>query len=201
MECLKDWAFDKFERTAVALELDFLRGRRFASQVTMRQMNADDLVAEGGAPTNPRIVNIIDRSIRDSCANVVSVSVMMLNDPHAERLCQCVLAPARALKQWQGHENKTNRSVGECRRWAIDQSCGAYVKHLTNMVRVLSDRAVLEDCKFSLSTEPEVLQEGRNSLLYHTEKEFGRLLGKGTFAMIGIRERRGLWYTNGYPTP
>ena len=26
MECLKEWAFDKFERTAVALELGFLRG-------------------------------------------------------------------------------------------------------------------------------------------------------------------------------
>ena len=169
MDCLKEWAFDKFERTAVAFGLDFLRGRRFAFQVTMRQMNEDDLVAEGGAPTNPRIINIIDRSIRDSCANVVSLSVMMLNDPHAYRLCQCVLAPARALKQWQGHENNTNRSAGECRRWAIDQSCGAYVKHLTNMGRISKVTSLTTKATFCETMGKTIVQEAINNA------EFNRL--------------------------
>lgn len=154
MDRLGEWAQDRLCRTFVALECDFLRGKRFASAVTVKAPatadGTNDSLGENGGHTSSKVLDIVDRSIRDSCANVVSVSVMMLSKPENLRICGILLSPARPLKVWEGGQNKRNRSSHECEQWAVEQASGAYMQHLNDMVAGLSNRSTLTRCGFAV---------------------------------------------------
>lgn len=123
----------------------------------------------------------------------------MLNDLFAKRLCNVALVPSTVLKHWEEDAIATCKSAEECKAWTVVNACGGCLKHLNDMLRTFKTRSILEQCEFSLSTDARLLQEGQHSLLYRTEMECGRLMGKAVFVMIELRLKRGLWYTNGYP--
>ena len=92
--------------------------------------------------TSAKVLDIVDRSVRDSCANAVSVSVMMLSKSGNRRICNISVASAGELKKWEGEANKTLRSIDEFEAWAIDQRAGGFMRHLNAMVKALVDPAV-----------------------------------------------------------
>ena len=67
------------------------------------------------------------------------------------------------------------------------------------MVSNFKDRRVLEDCGFALSTTAQALSDGPGGYTYKIELDYGNMLGRATFVLIGMRYRRGLWYMAGYP--
>jgi hypothetical protein len=196
LELLKDWAQDRFARTYTAIECDFLRGKKFSAAVSVRT-NGAELVGESGAHTSSKVLDIVDRSVRDSCANVVSLSVMMLSKDENKRLCNVTLSPAKHLKKWEGQGNAGNRSAPECERLAMVQATGGYMEHLNDMVKALSTPAVLEECGFE--TRPKAKEANNANELYLVELEFADMLGGNTFVLIGLRLRRGIFYMVGWP--
>ena len=75
-ECLKSWAQDRFHRTHLGIECDPLRGKKFQAAVTLTPVSS----ADQHGHTSGKVLDIVDKSIRYSCANAVSVSVMMLSN-------------------------------------------------------------------------------------------------------------------------
>ena len=192
-ECLQSWCQDRFHRSHLAFECDHLRGKKFQAHVTVASMANTDLHAQ----TSAKVLDIVDRSVRDSRANTVSVSVMMLSRDENRRICNIIIASASELKHWDGHANKVLRSMEESVAWAVDQTSGGFHRHLNSMVKALHDPAVMQRCGFFKSGA------GRGELpapvMYQVEKEFAELHGHSTLILMGLREKRTLWLSNGWP--
>jgi hypothetical protein len=196
-ELVKEWAQDRFQRQYVAIECDYLRGKKFAGAVSISLgPGSGELVGEGGSHTSPKVLDIADRSLRDSCANVVSVSVLMLSRDEHKRMCNVILAPAKVLKRWEGQANKRLRSADECEMWAADQATGQFMAHLNEMTAALMDPQTLDECGFTLHPAGD---DDEHNLKYLIEAEFADMLGRATFCTIGLRIRRGLFYMAGWP--
>eukprot|EP00969_Alexandrium_andersonii_P152389 6739241-Alexandrium_andersonii.AAC.1 len=112
---------------------------------------------------------------------------MMLAKDENRMLCEVLLASARPLTTWEGHANKINRSSLECQQWATQQSTGAFMQHLNDMVKGLSDVSVLESCSFVLRR-----QFVEDEHLPRIEQEFADLMGRAAMVLVGLRLRRGL---------
>ena len=115
-----EWAQDRFKRTYVGLECDFLRGQKFGQAISMPNAAASSASSDAFVPqgtTSNRVLNLVDRSIRDACANAVSVSVMMLSNDENKRLCMVALSVCGPVKAWEGHASKVNRSNKESTEW------------------------------------------------------------------------------------
>eukprot|EP00969_Alexandrium_andersonii_P102506 4524258-Alexandrium_andersonii.AAC.1 len=77
MDKLGSWWQDCFYRTYLALECDFLKGKKFSAEL---KVSKDKEPAET-SHTSPSVMDIVDRSVRDGCADAVSLSVVMLSNP------------------------------------------------------------------------------------------------------------------------
>jgi hypothetical protein len=195
MDRLPEWQQDAFFRTYTAIECDFLRGKKFGAQIRVAGApagRADDL-----AHTHRSIIDTIDRSVRDSCANTVSLSVLMLSNESNQRLCTCVLAACQPLTLWEGHANKINRSAAECRDWAISQATGGFMDHLNAMVKALRSAGFVADAGFI--TDPIKPVAGELEAVLAVEADFADIVGKAVSTLAGFRVRRGLWYMHGWP--
>ena len=112
-----EWAQDRFKRTYVGLDCDFLRGKKLGQAISVPNVAASSASSDGFVPqgtTNNKVLTLVDRSIRDACANAVSVSVMMLSKDENNRLCMVALSVCGPVKAWEGHASKVNRSNKEC---------------------------------------------------------------------------------------
>ena len=63
---VQDWAMDRVDSTVMALENDYLRGKKFGAAMSIAKpsQDFDDL-----RHTCPKTLDIVDRSLRASCAN------------------------------------------------------------------------------------------------------------------------------------
>ena len=187
MDCLGTWAQDRFMRQHLAIECDMLRGKKCGQMVSLS-------TGSGGpeaefSHTNSKILDVVDRSVRDSCANAVAVSVMMLSKPENKRICQVVLMSSSELKKWEGSANKELRSETECASWAIVMCSGSFMHHLNQIVKNLVHPTWVNKCGFVLRLTGVVPPEVEAQL----EAEFAEMAGKLVTTLVGLRLKRGLF--------
>lgn len=152
---------------------------------------------EENSHTHRSVLDVVDRSIRDSCVNAVSVSVMMLSREENLRLVNVVVEACKPLKQWEGQANARNRSAQECHDWAIDQAAGAFMQHLNLTAKVLKSPTVMESCGFKIN--PHVPPPQEHHVTMSMEREFADMLGQAVSTLLALRLKRGLWYMSGWP--
>ena len=196
LELMLEWSQDRFVRSFLAAECDYLRGNG-------RQDSAhslDEELPESGAPTSAKCLTKIDRSIRDGMVNSVAYSVTFLVKDDNVCLIQCALAPAKFLKAWEDKGNAQLRSSLEGAPWAVDQATGGFMDHLNSMVKALSNQCVRARCRFILDSSVKAsCDDETKSHLYVVEWEFAIYLGRCGLVLTGIRLRMGLWYMVGWP--
>ena len=105
---INQWYLDLWERTTLALDMDFLRGRQFVNKILVRVKDSDD--PEHSASTSVKKLRIEDRTLRAASHNAVAVSVMMLGEDTNRRLVGMFLAGGSEVKRWHGEQNEFLRS-------------------------------------------------------------------------------------------
>ena len=88
----------------MALECDMLRCRKCgtALQEAAQLQDCDDL-----AHTKLRVLDIVQRSFRNSCANSVAIRVMMLSKPQKKIIVNIVLGTNAPLQVWLAEKTST----------------------------------------------------------------------------------------------
>ena len=145
-ECLGRWAQDRLHRTYLGIETDALRGKKLGA--CLKSASVVSPQHDDHAHTNPNVMDIVDKRVRDSCANAISVSVMMLAKEEHRRICLIVVTACAKLKHWEGHSCCALRDMKGCIDWAVDQCSGGFMVHLNEMVEQLSHPAVIQQCGF-----------------------------------------------------
>ena len=193
---VKFWAIDAFERTTVALELDFLKGRGFNERIRLK-MGATEEIAEGGCSTSTKLVTAEMRSLRSCAANAVVISVSLLSDTQNRRVVNSFLSAASVIKEWHGHQNKVLRSGLAAREWLVQQVAGlGYMRHVSLVVGRLGNVGCLAESGFVVSVgeaEHASMQDAIN------EDFYADVYGQVMMNMASARMRRGLWLTSGWP--
>lgn len=91
------WHRDLFERSTVALDLDVLRGKAFEVRVVAKKDHKDE-AGETNASMNVKRLKADGRAIRSCAANVLAISVMMLDSDDNRRGVACVLCASKFVK-------------------------------------------------------------------------------------------------------
>lgn len=142
------WHRDLFERSTVALDLGFLRGKAFEARVMARREHIDE-VGESNASTNPKRLKVDDRAIRSCATNAVAISVMMLDSDDNRRAVACVLAAARPVKTWHCFQSETLRQSSRSKELLINQvGKSGYMNHIKDILRQSSKQDSLEAACF-----------------------------------------------------
>lgn len=195
------WAVELFERTFLALELDFLSGQRFLDRLLVKT-NKGTSLSEGG--TDPRRLQVDDKALRSCCANAVTVSVFTLDDMGHRRVVDIVLVCQRPLDEYHIHQNRVLRDVPASRTWLLEQLCGGVGRHLKAFWQILQDISSLTDAGFSLPgynspamSDAETCSDIQLETL--VEDECADLCGAMILSHIFHRGSR-LLYFSGWPT-
>lgn len=189
------WAVELFERTLLALELDFLSGSAFVQKVVMKEDGAEK-------STDPRKPQIDEKGLRACCGNAVTISVMTLSDFAHRRATDIVLTLQKPLDSFHSHQNRTLRDVESTRSWLLDQVSGGLGRHLSEFVKMLCCPSSLTDAGFLLQP-PEgrrrgVVEDDESELSMLTECENADLDGQMVFSFVSQRAFRML-YLEGWP--
>lgn len=192
---LGEWGVDSFERTHVALELDFLGKKGLAERIKIQKSAADEGGAAAGR-TSQGICNVEDKTLRSCSQNACTISVMMLSNLNHRRICRAVLASASPLREWHSAQNKQLRSVGGSLAWLTDQTSGGYFDHLVQSFANLERRESLQQSDFVLAA-PSSDDQVNDGVV--TDDEFADLHGQAAIVLAGLRLRRGLWLLRGWP--
>lgn len=192
---LPHWGVDLWERTHVALELDFMKGKGLAERIKVRCAAADE-GGQAAGRTSQGISNVEDKTLRSCSQNACTISVMMLSNPAHSRMVRAVLASASSLRRWHAEQNLQLRSAAGSLEWLRRQAQGGYFVHLNDAMKNLEDVAWLEKSEFMLG-EPRDDQQINDDV--YTDDEFADLQGQAAIVLAGLRVRRGLWLVRGWP--
>ena len=105
---LPQWSMQLWERTAMAIEMDMLHGKKF-EQLLVRPSPAEAAEESKGttARTQP---GVEDRTLRGCTQNAVAISVYMLSDLANRRKTQCIVTGSLPLLAWHTSQSRKLRS-------------------------------------------------------------------------------------------
>ena len=83
-----------------------LKGYKFKQALVMKLVAAS---GGGDDVTKPKL-SIDDKSLRDSCANAVVVSVLTKDDVHHQRIVDCIIAGGALLEKLHTELNKNSKA-------------------------------------------------------------------------------------------
>lgn len=193
---LKHWSVDAFERTFCALELDFLRGKKFERLV----LRGAEPAAEGGRTTSISKVGFEEKTLRSCAANSVAISVMVLSDYENKRTVDILVGSSRHLLQWQARQSHVLRSAPECADWMASQADGGAIAHVWEGLSYMMSAKALSECDF---IEPDLKSGADKPPRYAEdqimEDDFATLLVEYCLALAFARLRRLCWLTSGWP--
>lgn len=194
-DAMKHWSIDCFERTYCALELDFLRGKKF-EKLVLRGTEREEQ-EEGGATTSAVKVGFEQKTLRAVAANAVAISVMVLSDYGVRRTVLIITKAAQHLLSWHTEQARALRSAEACCAWMQAQADGEVVKHVWEGLAYLSSEKALEDCDFARPTK-ELPGVASNETAVE-EDDYASFFGNFAVAIAFARLRRMAWLTSGWP--
>ena len=188
------WTVTLFERTVMAVDLDFLSGAAMMKKVALKGGSAEGIDVESGAlpSTNPKKVQLADRTLRGCAQNNVGVSILTLGEPDHQRTAAIIDAVMDLLLKMHGEQNQALRSVGDAEKWFYKMIVeGQFMRNMTNYFSKLEDPAALTSCEFFLGSKVGDT-DGLNDILF-VEEEFANTYGQFCMALPTETTRRMLW--------
>ena len=189
------WAVDEFERTYIALEMDFLGNKGISKLIISGEARASLDADEGGASTGASRPTIHDAVLRSVACNAVAISQIILADRSNERFCEMLLLTAEILVEWHTVQNTEQRSAAGSLSWMRGQVQGGYMEHCRSFLRVVATGDKLRQCGFAMDSSQ--IDNLENDIV--SEDEFAGLLGQSCLALLTFRLRRNLHMLSGWP--
>ena len=163
-------------------------------KVALKAGSAEGVEAESGAlpSTNPKKVQLADRTLRGCAQNNVGVSILTLGEPDHQRTAAIIDAVMEPLLKMHGEQNKALRSVGDAEKWFYTMIVeGQFMRNMTNYFSKLEDPAALTSCEFFLVGKVGDI-DGLNDVLF-VEEDFAKTYGQFCIALPTETTRRMLW--------
>ena len=194
-EVISDWVFDEFESEYLGLEMDFLRGRKFAERIRLKASSAD-AVPEGGATTHPSAISIEDRSLRACCANGIAIRVCIWSNLTNERIVRIIVEGFSRLKHWDFKHRQLQRDVNGVLEFAKSEVGGGHMKLMNEQMHCLTDAASLERAGFLID---KTQMRAMESAEVASEDAFAEIFGNLQTTLTMRRIRRLLYFNEGWP--
>ena len=170
------WSIDYFERLHLALELDMLKGKKFAERMTVRASSVAGSSKESDGQREPtKIAQIEDKTLKGVCQNAVGISIAMLSDYTHKRVVESVFYSLDHIRRWRSDMARRCKSADECLDFLVEMATTGLGAHIGEGLDVLTNKATLDLMSFTLT----VTEGDLNSLLPEDE-EFAAL----TFSLV-----------------
>lgn len=146
--------------------------------------------------TNPRGLQVADKSLRSCAENSVIISAMMLSEDSHRRIVGCFLAGLSILRKWTGRCLKEVRSADGNEAWFQAEANGRCMEHISEIVAQLANPQVLEQLGFLRTSEKA---SSEDFLEHITDDEVADYLGQILLSLAFARLKRMLWLLCGWP--
>ena len=141
------WTVRRFQRCILAMEADFLKGRKFIEKMVSKRPIDD----EGEPTTNPGRPTLLDRSMRAVCQNACVVGLLVLEDAWCQTCVATVVAVAGPLDKYHTEHARTLNNVDDTSKWLQQQINGGLQEHMNDFVKLLTDSDALASASFQIS--------------------------------------------------
>lgn len=195
------WTVQLFERTCLALEAGMLKGRKFTEKVALKKTTTEEPALESAPPTNPKRIQLEDRTLKYLCPNFLVASVVMLEERDHQRIVDAIIEGQRPLDKWHTEQNRSLRSTSGSRDWLVSQISGALMESLEDHLRCFSGAGRLRQAGFIVGLDMKDIQVGAEGLPMHilTEDEHADFFGQMCLSFISHRAMRSLFMLS-WPT-
>lgn len=193
-KALGTWSVDLFERTFLALEHDYLQGRRFA-KLLVKAAPEGEPDQDAAMSTNPVKAGIDDRALRSCAQNAVAISVVFLSDYDNFKTLQVIVQLSRPLEVWHSWQDKLLRSAKESMTYLVSMATGGFYGHVVDILKVLASERFLVEVGFEYKDKQDVPM---NDLVFEQD-ERADLAGQYALSLVFARQRRCLHLFAGWP--
>lgn len=142
--------------------------------------------------------NDAHQSIRSLAKNNIAVAAIMLSDPLTQVRARCVHMLPAPMSSWFSVQSRTLRSSSEAANWLLQQVTGTIWTPFRQVVGQLSDSSVLESLGMTLSFFPGVEEYALDDPIVVENDEVAELAGLFVLALLGCRDRRLMYITEGW---
>ncbi len=184
---LPRWGEDKFARTYCAIERNYIKG---STVVTACKAGPADVVEEGGGPTGPQRIGIVERSVRGAGGNAMVISVRLLHDPLVKSVVRIVAELSHEPRHWMGRAVVQLKSSDKSLGWLHEQIGGEFMKSQAAVIARMANTATLEKCGFVLDNRVYVMSDDEKALATAAQDELADFFGQCCFCLARHRIRR-----------
>jgi len=187
---MSKWDTTLFACEWVALECDMLHGKRFIDQALVAM---DARPNEQITSTSAKVTTAQDRALRSCCQNGLVITMMILEEKRNKQVVNLVLALSAPVERWHSRQNHLLRDTDSAERWVREQAEGAFLKHLFEIIGILSSSSALPACGFHMSSH------GTEEMDVVLDDEMAGKFGEIALQLVKCRLVRKLWLIAGWP--
>lgn len=144
----KNWRFDLFERTYLALETHALKGKKLEERIALK-IGLSETGDESGGQVGVR-VQLEDRGLKAAAHNCVVISVMILQSEINRKVINSVMAGAGVVMQWHSVQNELLRSCKATGPYMAQQIESGYLQHIAAVLATVFNAPALQTAGFWL---------------------------------------------------
>ena len=197
-ECLGKWALDKWERTYLCLELDWLHGAG-VRRLVLRPGPVESTTEEGRTSTSTALVTLEDRSLRACMQRAMVASCLFLNRELNRRRWSIWYEVGAIGKEWHGQQSHELLPKDVSVKWLIDQVAkGGFFNRMNLLAGAVSNESLLLRCGFTIPHSVDSVPDLNDVTLQ--DNEMAAILGQLSLALYLARQRRCLWFLLVGPT-
>ena len=144
---LRLWHKRLFERTILALEMDLVTNKTLQKMPKLKP-GLPEMGSEGGGSTNPKLLQLSNKSVLSGVANGIVTSMLTLHNTHQRRVLQVVDVVGAPFNAWQSWMQDLTKSAEGTSKYISENTSGAFTMHLLKFIRLLTDTESLVKCSF-----------------------------------------------------
>ena len=107
-----------------------------------------EMGSEGGGSTNPKLLQLSNKSVLSGVANGIVTSMLTLHNTHQRRVLQVVDVVGAPFNAWQSWMQDLTKSAEGTSKYISENTSGAFTMHLLKFIRLLTDTESLVKCSF-----------------------------------------------------
>ena len=195
------WHKKLFQYEYTALECDML-GTARVKKIMIK--DADVEAQEAAHTTDSGRPCAGEKALRSCCQNALVMGVAFLREQQHKFILKIITCTIQPLEDWHGEQNHTLRDATASSTWLLSQLQGAYMKHTTDILGLLSKPSALEECGFELPEAPfkagsRVPSGTEDHAPFLKQDQMADLMGDFALSLACSRVVRGLHLLRGWP--
>ena len=188
------WTKWLFERSTLSLESDIVTNVALA-KIQPVKPGAPEAGSDGGS-TNPKLLQLADKSSLAGMANAVATSMLTLQNSNMRRTMAVINPVGKVFNKWQEWMQDLTKSAEGTSKYIRRNANGGFTAHLCEYLSLLTNVDALIDATFTVPgiNVPDDLSR-RPDLDYDTcvENELANVYGDLILGAMGEKGYRGLF--------